>query len=180
MTAIPAGLQLVLTFLALLAAFYDLRFRRVPNWLVAAGLVLGIVGNSILFGFLGLLLSMKGFGLALLIYIPLYLARGMGGGDVKLMAAVGALVGPVNWLVIFVLTGLIGGVIAIVFVLVKGRLRRTLHNVASILQSMASRQAPYAANPELDVRTSAGVGLPHAAVIALGIFAFLIANSARS
>lgn len=43
----------------------------------------------------------KGLLLALAIYLPLYLIRGMGSGDVKLMAAVGALVGPGAWFQIF-------------------------------------------------------------------------------
>jgi Flp pilus assembly protein protease CpaA len=86
-------------------------------------------------------------------------------------------VGPLNWLVIFILTALIGGVIAVLFLLAKKRLRKTLHNVMGIFHSLMHGQAPYNENPELDVREPEAVGLPHAAVIALGTFAYLIVSA---
>jgi prepilin peptidase CpaA len=114
-------------------------------------------------------------GLAFLIYFPLYLLRGMGAGDVKLMAAVGAIAGPLNWLGIMVLTALFGGVAAIVLVTAKGRVHKTFENIRMILLSARHLQAPYDANPDLDVHSSQGLRLPHAVVIAFGTFGFLLA-----
>ena len=71
-----------------IAAVYDIRFRRIPNWLVLTGLVLGLGLNTFLFRWPGARASLLGIGLAFLIYFPLYLLRGMGAGDVKLMAAI--------------------------------------------------------------------------------------------
>ena len=169
----PLATQVLLAALVLVAGVWDIRYRRIPNWLVATGLILGIALNSFLFEWAGLKTSLLGVGLAFIIYFPLYLLRGMGAGDVKLMMAVGALVGPMPWFGIFLITGILGGVIGIVFLLARGRLRKTLWNVGFLLHRMMQLKAPYATNPELDVRSGQGVRLPHGAVIALGTVVFL-------
>lgn len=166
--------QILLILLVLIAAYYDIRFRRIPNWLVATGLVLGIALNSFLFEWSGLRASLLGIGLAFLVYFPLYLLRGMGAGDVKLMMAIGSLVGPRPWFLILIFTGIIGGIIAVVLLLSRGRLRHTFWNLGFMIQRLLRLQAPYA-NPELDVRSGQGLRLPHGAVIALGVMAFIAA-----
>jgi prepilin peptidase CpaA len=171
----PIIVQVLLALLVIPAALFDSRERRVPNWLALAGVVLGIGLNSFLYETPGLWFSLKGLGLAFVIYFPLYLLRGMGAGDVKLMAAVGAISGWANWLGIFVLTSLLGGLIAIVLVLAKGRVRRTLANIGTIFMNLRLRQAPYQGNPQLDVRSEQGMRLAHAVVVAFGTLAFLIA-----
>lgn len=170
---LPLASQVLLAILVLSAGLWDIRSRRIPNWLVAAGLVLGIALNSFLFEWTGLKISLLGIGLAFIIYFPLYMLRGMGAGDVKLMMAIGALTGPLAWLAIFIFTGILGGVVAVVLLLVRGRLTKTLWNVGFMLSQLMHFRAPFAANPELDVRTGKGLRLPHAAVIALGAIAFL-------
>jgi hypothetical protein len=75
----PIALQVVLAIIAGLAAIYDLRYRRIPNWIVLTGLVLGIGLNAFLFEWAGVRQSLLGLGLAFVIYFPLYLLRGMGG-----------------------------------------------------------------------------------------------------
>src|SRR6266436_6462147 len=121
--------QIVLALVVIVAAIYDVRFRRIPNWLVLAGLVLGIGFNTFLFEWGGLRHSLFGLGLGLLIYFPLYLLRGMGAGDVKLMAVIGSIVGAANWLGIFLITAVLGGLVAMILLLVRGRLRNSLWNV---------------------------------------------------
>jgi prepilin peptidase CpaA len=157
------------------AAVIDLRIRRVPNWLTLTAASLGIALNCFLFETAGLWMSVKGIGLAMLIYFPLYMLRGMGAGDVKLMAAIGAIAGPANWLGILFLTACFGAVAAIVLVVAKGLVRRTVDNMWLLLVSLVNRQAPYTAYPQLDVQTDKGARLPHAAVIACGCIGFLIA-----
>ena len=174
MSAPPIIVQILLALIVVTAAMFDFRYRRVPNWLTLSGVLLGIGLNAFLFETPGLWASLRGLGLAFLIYFPLYLLRGMGAGDVKLMAAVGAIVGPANWLGILVLTSLMGGVAALVLVTAKGRFRKTLENIWLILMSVRTGRAPYE-NPQLDVRTNQGIRLPHAVVIAFGTFGFLIA-----
>src|SRR5215831_17994976 len=104
--------QWVLLSLVVAAGVYDILYRRIPNWLVASGLAVGIALNLFLFGWTGLKSSLLGIGLAMAVYFPLYLLRGMGAGDVKLMMAVGAIVGPGTWFGILIFTGILGGVVA--------------------------------------------------------------------
>jgi prepilin peptidase CpaA len=175
MTYPPLIVQLLLSVMVVIAGVYDIRFRRIPNWLVLTGLLLGLALNALLYQGAGLLLSGKGLGLAFLIYFPLYLLRAMGAGDVKLMGAIGAIVGPADWFGIFLIGGLLGGIWAVIVILTKGRVRRTLWNVACILNEVAHFRAPYLVTDELDVKSPRAVTLPHGAAIALGSLGFLAA-----
>jgi len=132
----------VLALVVIVAAVYDVRFRRIPNWLVLSGLVLGIGLNTFLFEWSGLRFSLKGLGLGLVVYFPLYLLRGMGAGDVKLMAAIGSIVGWANWLGIFLVTAVLGGFVAIILLLGRGKLRSSLWNVGFLIQRLGTLQAP--------------------------------------
>jgi prepilin peptidase CpaA len=174
MTDFPLVLQVLLLAVALIAAVWDIRTRRIPNWLVLSGLLLGFLLNGFLFYGPGLLRAAAGFGLALLIYVPMYILRGMGGGDVKLMAALGAIAGWRLWLGIFILTGILGGILAIVLTLAKGRLRKTLWNVGFIVSELLYFRAPHLTRAELDVGSPKAVTLPHGAVIALGVVSVLV------
>jgi prepilin peptidase CpaA len=178
----PPVTQALLLLLVVPAAVFDYRQRRIPNWLVLAGLVCGIAMNTFLLydnpsAITGLVYALEGFGLAFAVYFPLYLLRGMGAGDVKLMAAVGAIVGPGLWLWILFFTAVLGGITAAIVVLSKGRVHRTLQNLWMILVSIRYRQAPYATNPELDVSTDQGLRLPHGVIIAVGAIGFLTAKA---
>jgi prepilin peptidase CpaA len=175
LTFLPPVVQALLTLIVVIAGVSDYRHRRVPNWLTFSGVVIGIGLNFFLYETAGLWMSLKGLGLALSIYFPLFALRGMGAGDVKLMAAVGAIAGPANWLGILILTAILGGLSAIVLVAYKHRLRQTFDNIWLILISLRHGQAPFTGNPQLDVRSDQGVRLPHGVVIACGTIAFLAA-----
>jgi prepilin peptidase CpaA len=170
----PPATAVLLAVLVILAAFWDIRWRRIPNWLTLAGVVLGLALSWFL-EVPGILASLKGLGLAFAIYFILYLLRGMGAGDVKLMAAVGATAGMVNWLGILFLTALIGGVSGVAMVAAKGRFRTTAFNLARIVGSLGRGRAPYKDNPDLDIGSSTALRLPHGVMIALGTLGFLAA-----
>lgn len=176
LTYLHPVLQVVLVLIVGTAGIYDLRFRRIPNWLVLVGLVLGLGLNAVLFRLTGLTHAGMGMGLALLIYFPLYLLRAMGAGDAKLMAAVGSIVGPGNWIVLFVITAVLGGAVAVIVLLCAGRVRKTFWNLGWILNEVMHLRAPYHSSEELDVRSSKAMRLPHGTVIALGSILFLAAQ----
>lgn len=138
---------------------------------------MGIGLNMLYLKHAGLWTSLKGVGLALLVYVPLYLLRGVGAGDVKLTAAVGAIVGPGAWLAIFVLTALFGGIAALALATIRGRLRTTGRNIATIAVQLCSGRPPFEKNPQLDVRTNEALRMPHALIIACGALAFLGARA---
>jgi prepilin peptidase CpaA len=171
----PLAIRVLLIVVVLVAAFFDIRQHRIPNWLTLPGTLLGIALNGFLFETSGLWYSFKGMGLAFAVYFILYLLRGMGAGDVKLMAAVGAAAGPTNWLGILFLTALIGGVAALALAASKGRMRKTFQNMGLMLLSLRQGRAPYRDNPELDVQSEKALRLPHGAVIAGGTLAFVLA-----
>src|SRR5579863_9789907 len=117
--------QILLGILVAIAAVFDIRYRRIPNWLVLAGIVVGLAWNTFASGLPGLLHSLEGLGLGFILYFPLYLIRARGVGDVKLLAATGAITGPGNIFVICILTAILGGIIALIVLLIYGRLRNT-------------------------------------------------------
>jgi prepilin peptidase CpaA len=166
--------QILLGILIATAAVFDIRSRRIPNWLVLAGIVVGLSWNVFSGGLSGLGRSAAGLGLGFALYFPLYLLRARGAGDVKLLAAVGAITGPGNVFWVFLLTAVLGGAIAIIFLLFRGRVRQTFFNVAWIMRDLMRLKAPYQSSPELDVTTSKGMRLPHGALMAVGVFAFIL------
>jgi prepilin peptidase CpaA len=171
----PVVFQVLLVTLVGTAAIFDVRTQRVPNWLTLAGVVLGLALNTFLFELPGLWFSLRGLGIAMLIYFPLYLLRGMGAGDVKLMAAIGAMLGAGNWLAVLVATSVFAAVIGLIVASRKGRISQTFFNLELIVASVKHGQAPYEANPALDVRSERAIRSPHAVSIALGSVVFLIA-----
>ena len=173
LTRLPIEVEGALVALALAAAFYDLRFRRIPNWLCLTGAILGIVLNYRISQFAGLRQASLGVALAVAIYFPLFALRAMGGGDVKLMAAIGALVGPSNWFPIFLLTALFGGAMALALLAIRGGLLQALRNVATILSALVHFRIPHRTDPALDVAYPGAVTLPHAISICAGTLAFL-------
>ena len=104
----------------------DVRGRRIPNPLSVAGAGVGVGLNLHYFGAEGLALSFMGLALAVGVLIAPFAVGGIGGGDVKMMGALGAMLGP--RLVLFgLIVGLaLGGVIAALHAARRGMLRRTV------------------------------------------------------
>lgn len=127
-------LMVVTLVFVTLATIQDLRTRRIPNLLTMPAIVLGIIINVYSSGFNGFGNSFMGFmvGIGLLI-IPFALG-GMGAGDVKLLAAIGALNGPLFALYTFLYTAISGGVIAVIITMVRGRFYLVAINAFNALQ----------------------------------------------
>jgi prepilin peptidase CpaA len=161
--------------LVLGAAIYDVRYRRIPNWLTLGGVVAGVALNKFLdSGRPGIFVSsLLGLAIAFGLYFVLYVLRAMGGGDVKLMAAVGAVVGWPNWLGVFVTTAIVGGIMALILAAARGRVKRTFWNVAFILSELRRGRPAYLGKEELDVKSPEALGLPHGAAIAIGSIFYL-------
>ena len=102
------------------ATFADLRSRRIPNWLTIPVLAAGLVTSGVVGGLPGLLRSTEGAGVAVLFLAVLCFLRGMGWGDLKLCAAVGAWIGPGQMLFALMATAIAGGLMAVVALLWRG------------------------------------------------------------
>jgi prepilin peptidase CpaA len=171
--SLPGTGQILLGILVAIAAVFDIRYRRIPNWLVLAGIIVGLAWNVYSSGWSGLLRASEGLGLGFILYFPLYLIRARGAGDVKLLAAVGAIAGPLNCFWIFLLTAILGGIIALLLLIFRSRVRQTFFNVGWIIRDLLHLQAPWRSSDELDVTTNQGMRLPHGAMIAVGALAFI-------
>jgi prepilin peptidase CpaA len=105
--------------LVAVATFTDLRGRRIPNWLVLPFLLLGFALSGIFGGWTGIGQSLLGALAATLVLGAFCYTGGMGMGDLKLCAAIGAWVGPSQLFSALVLTGIAGGAMALCWVLTR-------------------------------------------------------------
>src|SRR5690349_16188230 len=171
----PVAILLMLVVIT--AAIFDIRSRRIPNWLTLSGILLGLGLNALLaypYSLEGLKYSGLGMLFAFAVYFVLYLIHAMGAGDVKLMAAVGAiLASPSGWFRLFIVTALIGGLFAVVLLLAKGRVRKTFWNVAYLVNELGHARAPYMTHEELDVKSPKAVTLPHGFTVAVSCLIFV-------
>jgi prepilin peptidase CpaA len=178
LTLPPLGITVILLTLVLGAAIYDVRYRRIPNWLTLSGVLAGLAMNAFLYqGWPGLSFSLIGLAAGFGVYLLFYVIRAMGGGDVKLMAAVGAMVGWRDWFGIFLITAVLGGIMALILIIRKKRFLKTFWNVGFILSEIKGGRPAYMGREELDVRSPKALGLPHGAVIAVGTMFFLAVSA---
>ena len=122
-------------------AVIDLRTRRVPNALTITVAAAGLGGAA--FGITGLNIatSVAGLALGLLLMLPGHIIGATGAGDVKLFAAVGALIGPMPIGTAFLYTALAGGVLALIVATKRRRLRETLDGTARLVATSAANAA---------------------------------------
>jgi prepilin peptidase CpaA len=139
----PSDLVVIGTLVAGAAAatVFDLRTRRVPNALNAL-LALSGVGYAVIgIGHLSLVAALVGCGVGLMLMLPGHLFGATGAGDVKLFAAMGALLGPASIVGAFLYTAIAGGVLAIVVALTRGRLHKTVGGAARLVATRGSAAA---------------------------------------
>ncbi|MEA3274168.1 MAG: A24 family peptidase [Pseudomonadota bacterium] len=119
--ACASFLSWVTVFLVWMAAGNDVRSRKIPNVLTVAGGAVGLIAHVWASGVAGLETSGFGLGVGLALMLPGYTLGSTGGGDVKLVAAVGALLGPKGVLLAFACTMIAGAAIGAVYALVARR-----------------------------------------------------------
>lgn len=168
----------LLLLLLLAAALIDLKTLRLPNPLTVGGMVLGLLVNAIAAPtpWSGLALATTGLVIGLLLLLPLWLLRILGAGDVKLMAAVGAFLGPSAVLGAALYVVIAGGIAALVVAAFKGSLGRLLQNLQFVVATVFT---PAGATWRDGRVTSAvpSVGkLPYGLCICLGSAAYLVAR----
>ena len=152
--------------LALVATGWDFRTRRIPNLLtlggaLAAWLYYGVAGGAGALGWSGL-----GWLVGVLLFIPVFALGGLGAGDVKLIAAFGAWLGPTDVLWVAIYTAIAGGALALVVSTVRGYLGTALRNIYNML--MFWRVMGVQPVPDLTLGTSPGPRLTYALPLAVG------------
>ena len=128
-----------LTLVALLGAavFTDLRERRIPNRLTVSGLLVGLMIATVMEGGLPLT-ALAGAGLAIVVALPFVALGGLGGGDAKLLIAVGAFVGPAGLLSVALYGGLAGGLLAVGSAIRRGTIIPVLLNSTKLFVHLIS------------------------------------------
>ncbi len=152
--------------IAAIACATDVRTRRIPNSLTLGGAALALAYALFSGGPWGLLSSLAGWATGLAIFLPIFLLGGLGAGDVKLMACLGAWLGAPLALWTALYAAVAGGVLAIFVALATGYLRAAVDNLYLLLSHF--RVAGVRPHPDLTLERGKGPRLPYALPIAAG------------
>lgn len=150
----------------IVATFTDLRSRRIPNWLVLPFLAIGIAVSAWLHGWPGVGHSLLGVLVGGSIFGVLALMGGMGMGDVKLCAAIGAWIWPGQLIIALVMTGIIGGIMALCWAAAGGFLGELFRGAGDLVFGLRKRGLK--ADPELNLSNPLTRKMPYAPAIAIG------------
>ena len=166
---VSTGPWIPAVLVAMGAGVLDWRYRRIPNWLTLSGFAAGIAVNTILYRWPGLKAALLGTLLGLGLLLPFVLVRSLGAGDWKLAGALGACLGPRQLLSVLIGTILVAGVMALVVVISKGRLKRTLLNIAHLLAALFSLRMP---GSEVSLDDPQSTKIPFGVAMALTVLLF--------
>lgn len=148
------------------AVVCDLRGRRIPNTLTLGAAVVAVAMHVAMNGWSGLFLAASGWAVGVALFFPLFALGGMGAGDVKLLAAIGAWLGPAGALWTGLYGAVAGGIMALIVVLSRGYASTAMRNIGRMLRvwSIAGVQPVEG----LTLQNTASPKLPYALPLAVG------------
>jgi len=163
-----AAHHVIAAFLSIVAGAFDLRTRRIPNLLTFGAALAGVGYHAATGGLTTAGWSAAGLAAGLLLFFPFFALGGLGAGDVKLVAALGAWVGlpAILWVAFY--TAIAGGVLALLAAAHHGLLGATLRNLWLLLTHW--RVAGPGPLDGLTLKTASGPRLPYSLPIAAGVF----------
>lgn len=162
----------LVTITLIVAAVIDGYKLKVPNWITFPMIISGWVVSTMSFGLEGLGWSLIGTLVGLALLLPAYAIGGMGAGDVKLLAGVGAWVGGTITLYAFCVSAIIGGVIAVGMVLYRKAWHKHYAQFWSIWAEMVTIRDPEKLSVIAAERKSSMMLLPYGIPIAIGTIAY--------
>jgi prepilin peptidase CpaA len=161
----------ILILVLIISLVTDLRKRKIYNIVTLPAILIGFIYYSFFGGWEGFLFSGKGLIIGLGILLIPYLLGGMGAGDVKLMAAIGALMGTSFVFYSFIYTALIGGTIALVLIVKHRGFWQSVKNIFFNVTFLRSNLGSIILNKK---EQSSSISFPYGVAIVLGTFCTLI------
>jgi prepilin peptidase CpaA len=159
---------------AIVGAVNDLRDRRIPNLLTYCGILTGLAVRLVVSGWPALKSGAAGLLVAGGIFFVLFACDGVGGGDVKLMTAIGAWAGAVQAVAILLAASIAGGVVALLCILSRKQVGQAILNMVALARHhLSSGLKPH---PSLNVRRADAVPVPYGLAIAMGTL-YCVANA---
>jgi prepilin peptidase CpaA len=149
-----------------IATVTDLRTRRIPNWLVLPFLLAGVIVSGWQWNWMGMVHSLAGLALGGFCFGFLCWMGGMGMGDVKLCAAIGAWVGPTQLLTALILTGITGGLMALCWAIAGGFVGELFSGTGDLIFGIKNRGLR--SHPTLVLDNPLARKMPYAPAIAVG------------
>jgi len=142
-------LLFILIVLLTLSTITDIKWKKIPNALTFPIMITGVIVHGYKGGASGLIYSMEGLFLGLALLIVFYFMGMMGAGDVKLLGAVGSILGPAGVFKAFLFTAIVGGIYALVVLAYNGQLAGFIKRFAlSVKLSLMTRGPTLVPNEE--------------------------------
>lgn len=172
----PSIIDMTLLAFVCACCAFDVRTRRIPNALSGTAALVGVALNAFYGGMPALLWSIGGIGLMIAILLAPFALGGIGGGDVKMMAAVGAFLGP-RLAVLGLTAGMIlGGIVMALHLARLGRLFEKLASLGGMVRSVAITQS--VAGLRVSPQDRGAVSLPYSVPLGLGTLAAVLVSRA--
>lgn len=162
----------VVSAILILAAWIDGKELKVPNWITFPMVLSGLAFSAIAGD--GFLAGLSGMGMGLLCLLPLYAVGGMGAGDVKLMAGMGAWLGWQITLEAFCVSAVVGALMAVAMVLYRGAWDRHYQNFLTILSEWFVIKNPYELSKIAAERKPTMALLPYGIPICIGSIGYFV------
>ena len=154
---------------AMVGCVFDLHNSRIPNALTVGAALAAVIVSALTGGVAAVGSSAAGWAIAAALWLPIYALGGMGAGDVKLMAAIGAWLGPASTIYAVLYAAIAGGVFAIALAIAQGCVRQTYTNVQLLV--IHWRVAGFTPHEQLNLATATSPRLAYAVPILVGTLA---------
>jgi prepilin peptidase CpaA len=164
----------LVTVVLILAAVIDGFELKVPNWVTFPFIISGWIYSTAAFGFEGLGWSLLGTVIGLALLLPAYAIGGMGAGDVKLLAGVGAWVYGVHTVYAFAATAIVGAVLAVAMVLIRRGFKKHAAQFMVILNEILVIRNPEQLAAIAAERKPTMLLLPYGIPIAIGTIGYFL------
>jgi prepilin peptidase CpaA len=157
--------------IVVIAVMWDLATRRIPNRLTFAAALAAFAVHGYVAGWTGVGTSLAGWAVGAAFFLPFFVLGGMGAGDVKLLGAVGAWLGPAAAVWVALFSAVAGGVLAVFVAAFAGYLTQAFWNIWGLL--LYWRIAGVRPAPELMLSSHRGPRLAYAVPVLAGLMVTL-------